>query len=166
MKAYALAVNTNWDIEVLTTKTNFCKKNVFNSFYIDRNIALFFFYVLAKENICDVIKILLENNSAKLGLNLRNESVLYLAMVAGQRIRTNNVESVTYQLVKTLLRNEADPNEHSRDHIPLFVALETGDVMTSKLLLNASANINATNRRGKCSLHIIYENTWATGKDN
>ncbi|XP_071150028.1 putative ankyrin repeat protein RF_0381 [Mytilus edulis] len=115
-----------------------------------------------KENICDVIKILLENNSAKLGLNLRNESVLYLAMVAGQRIRTNNVESVTYQLVKTLLRNEADPNEHSRDHIPLFVALETGDVMTSKLLLNASANINATNRRGKCSLHIIYENTWAT----
>lgn len=87
-------------------------------------------------------------------------------MVAGQTIQTNNVESVTYQLVKTLLGYEADPNEHSRDHIPLFSALATGDVMTSKLLLNASSNINATNSRGKCGLHIIYENTRTKGKDN
>ncbi|CAC5364197.1 unnamed protein product [Mytilus coruscus] len=112
-----------------------------------------------KENICEVIKRLLENKSAKLSLNLHNDSVLYLATVAGQQIRTNNVELVTYQLVKTLLGNGADPNEHSRDHIPLFSTLETRDFKTSKLLLDASANINATNCRGKCGLHIVYGNT-------
>ncbi|CAC5402824.1 unnamed protein product [Mytilus coruscus] len=112
-----------------------------------------------KENICEVIKRLLENKRRKLCLNLHNDSVLYLATVAGQNIQTNNVESVTYQLVKTLLVNGADPNEHSRDHIPLFSTLETRDVKTSKLLLDASANINATNCRGKCGLHIVYENT-------
>lgn len=109
---------------------------------------------------------LLEKGSSKLPLNLNNESVLYLATVAVQKNKIYNLEdesTISSQLVQTLLENEADPNQHSKDYISLLSALKAKDVQTSALLLEASANINVTNCRGKSGLHIVFEHNRETG---
>lgn len=93
-------------------------------------------------------------------MKLHDDSMLYLATVAAQEINSNNLDlhSITSQLVEILLANGADPNNYSDDDIPLLSALEDRDLHTVTLLLEASANINATNCKGKSGLHIILEN--------
>lgn len=100
---------------------------------------------------------LLESQNSTLSLNLKGESPLYLATVL-RKLQNIKVDfsSITAQLVKVLLRNGADPNDHSTHHVPLLSALEAKDIKTSTLLLEAGANVNATNNRGMSGLHVIF----------
>ncbi|XP_071182095.1 poly [ADP-ribose] polymerase tankyrase-1-like isoform X1 [Mytilus edulis] len=110
-----------------------------------------------KENVCEIIQKLLENQTSTLSLNLKGESPLYLATVL-RKLQNIKVDfsSITAQLVEALLGNGADPNDHSTHYIPLLSTLEAKDVKTSTLLLEAGANVNATNNRGMSGLHVIF----------
>ncbi|CAG2245765.1 unnamed protein product [Mytilus edulis] len=113
-----------------------------------------------KENVFEIVKRLFESRNSKLWLKLHEVTVLYLATVAAQKIHSYNFDcqSLTFQLVELLLENGADPNNHSEEDIPLLSALKARNLKTSTLLLEASANVNATNRKGESGLHIVLEN--------
>lgn len=118
------------------------------------------FYVLAKENVFEVVKRLFESTNLKQWSKFQEASVLYLATVAAQQIYSydHDRQTLTSQLVKLLLGNGADPNHHLDDDIPLLAALEARDLQTSTFLLDSSADINATDCNGKSGLHIILDN--------
>ncbi|CAG2249494.1 unnamed protein product [Mytilus edulis] len=121
---------------------------------------------IAKANVYEVVRRLLESHNSKLVCNFNRESVLYLSTVICRELKTCDVDvtSLTTQLVTTLLEYGIDPNNHLPDHIPLFAALKVGNVKTSTLLLEASANVNITNSSGKSGLHIVFESNRVTGK--
>ena len=68
------------------------------------------------------------------------------------------------ELVDMLLKHGADPNTesifypYSRHKLPLFVAVEAGNCNVITLLLNAGADVNATNHEGKSVLCFAAEN--------
>ncbi|XP_052065741.1 uncharacterized protein LOC127705457 [Mytilus californianus] len=118
-----------------------------------------------KVNVCDIIETMLENQTSnQLCQNLHGESLLYLATIVWRRQLIDiswkkqliDVSTITSQLVATLLRNGVNPNDHTQDQIPLLSALEARDIQTSTLLLEAGANINATNYEGISGLHTIF----------
>lgn len=68
-------------------------------------------------------------------------------------------ESNNVKELKKLLDSGIDPNikDYDRESTPLHWASNKGNIEAIEMLLDAGANINAQNRRGRTPLHSLIE---------
>ncbi|VDI43137.1 Hypothetical predicted protein [Mytilus galloprovincialis] len=78
--------------------------------------------------------------------NKAHETPLYLATRAHNR----------KELIDLLLRNGADPNQHTSFKIPIVSAVKQCDVPTVSTLIKTGASINVKDKFGRSLLHVLY----------
>ncbi|XP_063401148.1 serine/threonine-protein phosphatase 6 regulatory ankyrin repeat subunit B-like [Mytilus trossulus] len=78
--------------------------------------------------------------------NKAHETPLYIATKARNR----------KELIDLLLRNGADPNQHTSFKIPIVSAVKQCDVPTVSTLIKAGASINVKDQIGRSLLHVLY----------
>ncbi|CAG2233613.1 ANK [Mytilus edulis] len=78
--------------------------------------------------------------------NKAHETPLYLATKAHNR----------KELIDLLLRNGADPNQHTSFKIPIVSAVKQCDVPTVSTLIKTGASINVKDKFGRSLLHVLY----------
>ncbi|XP_063401146.1 uncharacterized protein LOC134685371 isoform X2 [Mytilus trossulus] len=85
--------------------------------------------------------------------NKAHETPLYLATT-----RCNCKE-----LIDLLLRNGADPNQHTSFKIPIVSAVKQCDVSAVSTLIKAGASINVKDQYGRSLLHVLYSDISTKG---
>ncbi|CAC5378570.1 ANK [Mytilus coruscus] len=85
--------------------------------------------------------------------NRAHETPLYIATTSCNR----------KELINLLLRNGADPNQHTSYKIPIVSAVKQCDVPTVSTLITAGATINVKDQFGRSLLHVLYSDESTQG---